>query len=197
MKAVSAWMFAIVMALSACAALPGSRSITLTTAELGRELRAQFPSERGWLAYFDVRLSDPRIRAFPDSQRLRADFDVRIGDRLFEQHWRAQLALGARVRYEASDHSLRLRDVVLDRFAIDGADDAQLARAARLPAWLIAQGLEDVTVYRLSVAQVDRLQRENLTVGDVRVTAGGLRITLVPASGLTTARSSRTVPSPS
>ena len=180
MKTAFKWMLVIAGILAGCSTLTGARTLHVTTQQMSRSLAEQLPLEQRWLELFDLRLSDPTITTAPDRQRLRAAFDLTIGDRLFGQRRRAHLVLSARLRHQVSDHSVRLSDVAVDDFAVDGVDDAWLARIASLPAWLLGQGLEDAAVYRLSSADIERMAAAGLAVGELRITERGLQITLVP-----------------
>lgn len=166
--------------LAACTSLRGPRTVEVSAGELSRRLAEQFPLERRWLDLIDVQMSSPRLRTDAPSQRVHTAFDLRLGDRLFGRRFTARLAMSARLHLELSDHSIRLREVALEDFSADGADDAWLARAGRLPAWIVSQSLENVPVYRLGADQIDRLAREGLHVRDLRVTNDGLAFTVAP-----------------
>lgn len=164
--------------LSACAMRP--RTVTLGEERLNSQLATRFPVERRWLEVFDLQVAAPRVSMRPAQDRVRADVGLRLGDRLFNRSFSARVGLLAGVRYEPADHSLRLRDVSVAEFAVDGADGALLARAGHLPASIVSTLLEDATVYRLPQEQVARLQRAGWTVRDLRVTDSGLQFTLGP-----------------
>ena len=174
-----AWVLGTGVALAGCAT--GPRTVTLSDTQLSARLAAQFPLERRWLEVFDVRLSDPVVRTLPARNRVRTEVELSLGDRVFNRRFTARLALEARVRFEPADHSLRLHEVTVDAFTVDGADASLLERTGRLPAMLVAPWLEDATIYRLGDEQVARLRREGATVQGVVVTDRGLQFTLVPS----------------
>mgnify|MGYP007059439217 FL=1 len=157
--------------LAGCAGLP--RTVSVTNAQMSARLAEQFPIERRWLQWFDLRLSDPRVTTVPERQRVRTELDLHLADR-FE----ARLVLEAGVRIEPADQSLRLHDVRIDAYAVDPSDSGQRDRLGRLPARLLAPWFEDLVVHRLGDDTVARLRREGLSVRQVDVTERGLQFTI-------------------
>ena len=113
---------------------------------------------------------------------LRISLDLELGGRLIDQRFGARLQMMARPRYEEQDHSLRIRDVRLDALQ-EGDGESLLGRAGRLPASLLAQSLEDATIYRLSGEQISRLQQQGLELRSIAIgSRGGLQLNFEPIS---------------
>ncbi len=168
----------IVVLLAGCAALGGPRSIVIDNAELSRRMAARFPIERRWLDVIDLELSNPRVTSRREAGRMRVDLDLRIGERLFRKAVTAQLTLDSRVRFDPSDHSLRLDDPQVDAFRLDG--ESLLGRAGGVPMRLLAQWLDGAPVYRLDPSQIERIERQGLALRAVEVVDEGLRLQFDP-----------------
>ena len=95
-----------------------------------------------------------------------------------------QLAGSLRVseglRFEPSDNTIRLVDVRVERFVIDGLPSSWQRQLDRLGKPLARSLLEDQVLYTLRPKDVAGLEGRGLRPGDLRVTASGVEITLVP-----------------
>ena len=83
------------------------------------------------------------------------------------------------LRFEPSDNTVRLVDVRVERFAIDGLPGTGSASSIG-SASLAKALLEDQVLYTLRPKDVAVLEGRGLRPGDLRVTATGLAITLMP-----------------
>lgn len=179
-RRIAAAAITLTLALGGCASLDGPRQFTISEAELTARMAEQFPIERRWLELIDVQFEAPRLHFDAGDGRLRAELQARLGEQLWPGRFGARMTLRARPRYEPSDHTIRLQEVSIDRLDLDTGSDSLLRRAGRLPAALLAQGLEDAPVYRLRPEQIERLQRQGLAVQSVAVAGGGVQFTLAP-----------------
>ncbi|WP_418320341.1 DUF1439 domain-containing protein [Piscinibacter sakaiensis] len=170
-----------VSVLAACTTLAGPRSIVVSDAELSRRLAEKFPIDRRWLEVFDVRMSNPQVRTSSETGLLSIDVDLGFGGRLIDRRYAARLRLQARPRFDEQDHSLRLSNVDVDALQIAGDGESLLGRAGRLPALLLAQSLEDATVYRLNAEQIARLQQHGMALRSIGIgSQGGLQLNFEP-----------------
>ncbi len=164
-----------------CASLLGPRTVVVSDAELSRRLAARFPIERRWLEIFDLYLTNPRVSSDPQSGRLRVEVDVRLGQRLTGSGLTARLQLFARPRYEPGDHSIRITDVAVDAMKIDGNGQSPLGSGLAWPSALLAQALEDRTIYQLNDSQLADLERQGLVLRRLDIGSRGLQLHLEPA----------------
>lgn len=168
----------IVVMLAGCAGLTGPRSVVIDNAELSRRMAAHFPLERRWLEAIDVELSNPRVSSQHTTGQMRVELDLRMGERLFRNSVTARVALDSRIRFDPSDHSLRLADPQIDAFKLDG--ERLLGRAGGFPMRLLAQWLDDAVVYRIDATQIERIQRQGLQLQGVEVVERGLKLQFEP-----------------
>ena len=141
-------------------------------------MASHFPLERRWLEAVDIELSNPRISSRHATGQMRVELDLRMGERLFRNELTARLALDSRVRFDPSDHSLRLADPQIDAFKLDG--ERLLGLAGGVPMRLLSQWLDGTVVYRLEAAHVDRIERQGLELRAVEVVERGLRLQFEP-----------------
>ena len=85
------------------------------------------------------------------------------------------------LRFEASDNTIRLVDVRVERFVIDGLPASWQRQLDRLGKPLARGLLEDQVLYTLRPKDVAALEGRGLRPGDLRVTSSGIEITLLPA----------------
>lgn len=173
----------LAVGLVGCAGLLGPRTVVVSDAELSQRLATRFPIERRWLEVLDLRLSNPRVRSDAAAGRLRVELEVRLGQRLIgDRRLGARLVLSGRPRYEATDHSIRITEVGVDAVRIDqGADQSLLGAEAAWPSALLAQVLEDRTVYQLSARQLADIDRQGLVLRSLAVAPGGVALTFDPS----------------
>jgi hypothetical protein len=79
------------------------------------------------------------------------------------------------VRFEPSDNTVRLVDVQVERFVIDGLPASWQRQLDRIGKPLARGLLEDQVLYTLRPKDVAELEGRGLRPGDLRVTASGVR----------------------
>ncbi len=84
------------------------------------------------------------------------------------------------LRFEASDNTVRLVDVHVERFVIDGLPPAWQRELDRIGKPLAKALLDDAVLYALRPQDIAGLEDFGVRPGDLRVTDSGLRITLLP-----------------
>jgi hypothetical protein len=161
----------------ACAS--GPRVVSVSTTELSARLAERFPIDHRLLEVFDVHLSDPRVTALPDSNRIRADFRIQVRDRLGGKGLDLRLAVESGLRWNAGDRTVRLQQPEIDRVDSGGRDSPLLLR---LGAVLLTRQFEDMVLYRVPAQYAAAF--DSLAVTGLRVTASGLEVRLAPAAGL-------------
>ena len=171
---------ALVCLLAACAALLGPRTVDVPRARLQALLDRQFPVETRLLELFDATLSAPRLLLRPETNRIATEFDVTVADRLFKVPHRGTLALDYGLRFEASDNTVRLTTVRVERFEIDGVPAPLQRQLGRIGVQLAEQQLSERVLYTLRPEDVATVQGRGYRPADIRVTPAGLTITLLP-----------------
>lgn len=168
------------LALSACASLVAPRSVTLEAAQIQQLLDRRFPQDRRLLEVLDVRVSAPRARLLPDTQRVGAVLDLQANDRLFGARWHGRLDFDAALRWQPADQTLRLHQVRVLDLVFDPGSRAPRSTAERLGAALAERLLEDLTLYQLAGETAARLQRAGLQPAAVVVQRHRVTIALQP-----------------
>lgn len=167
--------------LAGCSMLDGPRTVTLSEGELQQRVERAFPVERRVLEVVDVSLGTPRLTLLPERNRIAAELTVAARERVLGGRWSGQLAFDAALRWDAADQTLRLSEVRVDRFTLDGSGGGRPA-AERLAAVLAEQVLENRPIYRLTPDRAARLEQAGVMPGRVAVTRRGVEVTLQPAA---------------
>lgn len=165
-----------------CAALMDPRDVEVSQAQLQQAVERRFPIERRYLELLDVMVAAPRVLLRPEVNRLATEFEVLVSDRVFHGQHRGTIALNYGLRFEPSDNSVRLTNVRVDRFEIDGAPALLRQQLDRLGVQLAEQTLNERPIYTLRPKDVEAVQGRGYRPGDIRVTSTGLVIALLPDS---------------
>ena len=174
---------AAALLIGGCAAPGGPQTVTLDEAALQRLVARPFPQERRVLDILMLRVEPPRLRLLPETNRLAAELAVKVGNRLSAREWTGQVALESALRYDEAEHAVRLTQVRVTRFAVDGLGGDAATAANRVGALVAEQALEGLAIHRFTPDDLDRAQRRGLEPGAVTVTSRGVEITLVPVAG--------------
>ena len=168
------------IALAACASLLPN-TVEVPQARLQELIARRFPIDKRVLDAIDLTVDSPRLGLQPETNRisvelaLRAESGGAVAARMV-----GSLLVSEGLRYEASDHTVRLVDVRVERFAIDGLPGNWQRQLDRLGKPLAKALLEDQVLYTLRPKDVAVLEGRGVRPGDLRVTATGLSITLMP-----------------
>jgi len=165
-----------------CAALMGQRDVEVSQAQLQQAVERRFPIERRYFELLDVTVAAPRVLLRPETNRLATEFEVLVSDRILHGQHRGTIVLNYGLRFEASDNSVRLTNVRIDRFEIDGASALLRQPFDRLGAQLAEQTLNERPVYTLRPKDIEAVQGRGYRLGDIRVTSTGLVLALLPDS---------------
>jgi len=168
------------LALTGCAGFGGPQSVTLSEAELARLIARRFPATQRVAEIADVTISSPRVWLIPERNRLGSTFDVSAAERLFGRALQGTLSMDCALRFEPADDSLRLAQVRVQQFQLDGGGGLLAPQAQRIGALLAERVLEDMAVYRLKPQQAERLRAAGLRAGAVTVTSRGVELALAP-----------------
>lgn len=188
--------------LGACAGLGGPTVITFGEAELAALLARTFPLQRRLLDLLDLQFEQPRLRLQPERNRLALALAVQLRERLRGSAARGRLAFDSALRWEPRDASVRLVQVRVQELVFDGGAGSPVAAAGSaapapapaavgavsaggpgLAAAIAERVLEDLPLHHLGAERLAALRRWGLQPGAVAVTARGVELTLVRASG--------------
>lgn len=178
----AAIVWPLLLLLGGCAALqPGPRTIEISEAKLVEIISSQFPFSSRYLELFDVSLSAPRVRLIPAENRIGTAFSYSLGSFLLgSRDHQGQLKLSYGLRFEPSDHTVRLSQVRVEDFEVPGVPSAYASRASRLGALLAENLLKDLVIHRLKPEDLELARGWGYQPGALSVQPGGLRLQLDP-----------------
>ena len=170
--------------LGACASVLGPRRVVYSEAELAALLARRFPVDKRLLEWLDVEVSHPQVRLQPEDNRLELALGVALRDRLFTTRLQGRLRLSTALAVRAEDRSLRMRQVRVHDWAVDGLDDASRwpsrVQGQRLGGLLVERVLEDLSVYTFKDSDWQRLTDAGYAPPQVRIQPQGLELLAVP-----------------
>jgi hypothetical protein len=168
--------------LSACSSLGGPPVVRLGEQEIEAWLRRSFPLQRRVLEVFEASVALPRLRLLPLVNRLAADVQLTLQDRVLGGRWQGRLDFDAALRWEAADQTLRLNQVRVRDFSLQAGGAAPRTGAERLGAALAERVLEDLQLYRRPAERAAELQRRGLTPGTIIVQEQAVEIRFMPSA---------------
>ncbi len=174
--------------LSACALQPpGPRSFTVSEQQLAQALATQFPFDSTMLEVLDVVVSTPRITLDPTGNRINTSLDLTVAPNsllglLIDKTYKGGVDMSYGLRFEPSDNSVRMTDVRVSRFSVEGTPAAMKRPIEKLGPSLAQRVLKDFAVYRLRPEDMQTVEGWGYAPGVFRVVPGGLSITLDPVA---------------
>jgi hypothetical protein len=131
----------------------------------------------------DLTLDTPRVGLQPEANRISVEVALRAqGGGPIQTRLSGSLLVSEGLRFEPADNTIRLVDVQVERFVIDGLPSSWQRQLDRIGKPLARGLLEDQVLYTLRDKDVAALQGRGLRPADLRVTASGLEITLLPVA---------------
>ena len=176
------WLVATTALVAAgCATLGRPDAVTLSERDLAHHLARAFPLDRRLLEVIDVSVDTPRLRLLPERNRMAVEAAVSTRDRLFGSSWKATLAFDSALRWEASDQTLRLAQVRVNQFRVEGDEPGSSRQAAQRLAPLLAERmLDDLVLYRLPPERQQQLARQGVRPKSVAITGAGVEVRFEP-----------------
>ena len=158
----------------------GPRTVELPQARLQELVARHFPVDKRLLDVIDLTLDSPRVGLQPEANRISVEVALRAnGGGPIQTRLSGSLLVSEGLRFEPSDNTVRLVDVQVERFVIDGLAASWQRQIDRLGKPLARGLLEDQVLYTLRPKDLAALEGRGLRPGDLRVTASGVEITLV------------------
>ena len=168
--------------LASSASLPaGARSLTFTEAELNQAAAQHFPMQRSVQGLLQITLSRPQVRLQPASNRLRTSVTLQVNEPFTGRAYDGVVSVNHGLRYEASDRSLRMTAVQVDRVDFPSVPEPYRRLLADSAPQVVAQALTEMPLYTAKPEQTAVLEGMGFAIGELQVTPAGLRIVLMPA----------------
>jgi hypothetical protein len=168
-------------ALLAGCASSGPREFTLSERQILATLADRFPANRRVLEVFDVRLASPKLKLLPAEDRLMLGFDLGVEERMLTSRtFKGKLLFSSGLRFDAGDSTVRLVRVRRENIAIDGLPSLLASNVNRWGGLLAEDLLEGAVVHTVEQSAIDQAARMGLRPGGLKVTEGGVTVTLEP-----------------
>ena len=132
----------------------------------------------------DLNVTNPVLTLLPAGNRVGTELDVAAVDRLFGNTATAHVKLDYGLRFQASDHTIRMTGVRVRELTLASGSSNLRGAAQRIGGLVAENALEDLVLYRMKPAQADEMDRLNLVASPITVTPQGLHMTVSPAAGL-------------
>lgn len=165
---------------TSCAGLLGPRDLVLPLARLQAALDRRFPLDQRYLDMVDVRITHPRLRLQPETNRLETSFDAQIAPPLFGQAWNGSITVSGELKIDAGRNAVVLAAPRVERFQLDGVDARLAERLGRVGAVLVEKMLEDMPLYTFRPEDL-RHAGTDFVARTIRTRADALVVSFAPA----------------
>ncbi|MES2757339.1 MAG: DUF1439 domain-containing protein [Pseudomonadota bacterium] len=132
--------------LASCAGLIGPREVEIPLYKLQDGIERRFPLNNRVLELLDIRLSRPQL-FLPGGDRVALGMEVYVAPPFTNQSWSGSLALSGRLSLDAQRSAVVMNDARVDRFVIDGMDEARQRQLGKVANVLVGRVVRDVPVY--------------------------------------------------
>jgi hypothetical protein len=170
----------VLLGVSGCAGMGGSTTVSISESELALLLARQFPMERKVMEVVDLQVTNPQLRLLPEQNRIASEFDIFALERLLGSRTQGHVSLDYGLRFESSDHTIRLTQVHVRDLTLESGPNALHGASQRIGTLVAEDLLENLPVYKMKQSQVDRMDRMDLAAGPITVTPRGIQMTIEP-----------------
>ncbi|MBW8779052.1 MAG: hypothetical protein JF585_07525, partial [Burkholderiales bacterium] len=157
--ALWAGVLVLLALLSGCAGLLGTHDVDISESQLTLLLARQFPMERKVAEVIDLSVTNPVLTLLPAGNRVGTELDVAAVDRLFGNTATAHVKLDYGLRFQASDHTIRMTGVRVRELTLASGSSNLRGAAQRIGGLVAENALEDLVLYRMKPAQADEMDR--------------------------------------
>ena len=174
---------AIVLAcgvLASCASLVGPRQIEVPLTKLQAGIDRRFPVDNRVLELFDIRLSRPQLTLQPGTDRVALNMEAYVAPPFMKQSWSGSLALSGRLVVDPARGAVIMSEPRVDKFAIDGVDEARQRQLGKVANVLMTKVIRDVPVYSFRMEDL-RYAGVQFVPTRITSTADALVVTVEPA----------------
>jgi hypothetical protein len=154
-------------------------SYRVSAEQLQRMIAERFPVRYPVASLFDLEVDTPRLRMLPELNRLASDFTVQAAGPALRRSYTGSFEVDFRLRYEASDQSIRAHDLRARSFQLPGLTPQALALLDAYGQALAQQALLEVVLHRLRARDLALADAMGLQPGDITVTPDALVIAFV------------------
>jgi len=149
---------AAALGLAGCAGLV-PRTVELPQARLQELVARHFPVDKRVLDAIDLTLDSPRVGLQPEANRISVELALRARHgSAIQSRLTGSILISEGLRFEPSDNSIRLVDVEVERFVIDGLPASWQRQLDRIGKPLARGLLEDQVLYTLRPKDVAGLE---------------------------------------
>ena len=175
------WAVATTLAVGACSRFTPTE-VRISQAEMAARLQGHFPKQYPVAGLLQLQLQQPALQLQPESNQLQAALILQLSGPALPQTYTGHLDVRFGLRYEPKDHSVRTQQVQIQSFQLEGLHTAMNHMLNTYSTRLVSQALEDLPLYTVPEAQLQRLRDRNLTLGAITVTTDGLQVAITPAA---------------
>jgi hypothetical protein len=173
---------ALCLFAAGCATVLGPRTITLTEADVARQIAKQYPLERKLLGELTVRIEAPRVKLLSATNRIATELDFSGSLDRSGKGSRGTIALDYALRFDEAAQAVRMTQVRVGRVQIDTLSDKPKAIVDKFGALLAEQLLNDAAIYRFKPEDLKTAEGKGYKPGSMLVTSRGVEITMVPVT---------------
>jgi hypothetical protein len=132
--------------LASCASLIGPREVEIPLHRLQEGIERRFPLDNRVLELLDIRLSRPQL-SLPGADRVALGMEAYVAPPFTNQSWTGSLALSGRLYLDAQRGAVLMNEARVDKFVIDGMDEARQRQLGKIANVLVGKVVRDVPVY--------------------------------------------------
>ncbi len=166
--------------LASCASIIGPREIEVPVQKLQSGLEKRFPLNHRMLDLFEVALTRPQLAVQHDSGRVGITMDAMVAPAFMRRSWRGNMALSGRLYLDAARNAVLMGEPRVDRFQIDGVDDAGQRQIAKVANLLMEKVVADVPLYHFRPEEL-RYGGVQFIPTRITTTPRGLLVSVEPA----------------
>ncbi len=166
--------------LVSCATLVGPRDIDIPLSKMQSSLDRRFLVNNRALELFDIELSRPVLAMQPESDRMSLSLDALVAPPFLRQSWRGSLVLSGRLYVDAQRGAVLMAEPRVERFAVDGVDEARQRQLGKIASLLMNKVVNDVPLYHFRPEEL-RYAGVQFVPTRITSTAQGLRVSVEPA----------------
>lgn len=168
--------------LSACSGMrSGPRQVDISESRLLAMVAKQFPVKKKYLELFEVSLAEPSLRLMPEANRIGTRLNYAASTVLNSKNpWSGQMELSYGLRYQASDLTVRLDQVRMEGFLVDGVPSSYAQQLRGAGTQIAETMLQDLVVHQFKPEDLRTVEGLGYQPGTLKVVPGGLRLQLDP-----------------
>lgn len=161
--------------LAGCASVP--HHVEISRDRLQSALQSRFPYDLP-AGLFNVQVGVPQLRLLPQDNRLQLEVPIDASGRLVRSTLHGELAVSFGLRYQPSDHTLRMAAARVDQVRVQGVPASWREPLQAIGGLVAAQVLENAVLHTFDAQEVARAR--GWQPGNIHVTSTGVDVELLP-----------------